>query len=488
MDADALTPLQAAFDRLEPRAAADRHLWMFGYANRLFDASLGWEDMLARQERAQREAADEIWREAPDTDFVALAARVERPDMLGLALATSAMPLAAKESLLEQAIADPQLSAERLAQGLLMGLLRTDGTPSYAARFKAWTAERRPAHQLLALAFLMAADGATWALIDAAGDDVARAYWRGLAIYAIPKTADPDLVLDHFFAHDRGRGAVDYLGAHEDRPLTTETILRALRHPSTIAPTGSVPDDDGMFSFHVARLFSRLDQATDLEAQTLADLEWVYFQALKDSERPPRLLRKALSEDPRFFVTLLTMLYRPEGEERVEREADTEAMVKVAHQAFDLLEGWSEVPGSNAEGRIDAAALETWVKDARKLCAEAHRLEVGDYKIGGFLSSARRIEGEAWPPEAVRDVIETSRSREMERGFEFGVYNGRGITTRMPRDGGDQERALAARYRRDARHSALEWPRTRAVLERIAEYYERDAEREDQSAEQGDWL
>jgi len=69
----------------------------------------------------------------------------------------------------------------------------------------------------------------------------------------------------------------------------------------------------------------------------------------------------------------------------------------------------------------------------------------------------------------------------------FGLFNRRCVTTRMPTDGGGPERDEAAKYRSDAKASALLWPRTPAVLERIAAGYEADAVREDQSAEQRDW-
>jgi hypothetical protein len=58
----------------------------------------------------------------------------------------------------------------------------------------------------------------------------------------------------------------------------------------------------------------------------------------------------------------------------------------------------------------------------------------------------------------------------------------------MPHDGGGQERALAHQYRRDAGELRFDWPRTAACLERIAEMYEADANREDIGADQRDWL
>jgi hypothetical protein len=68
-------------------------------------------------------------------------------------------------------------------------------------------------------------------------------------------------------------------------------------------------------------------------------------------------------------------------------------------------------------------------------------------------------------------------------GFAITLFNRRGVTARMPADGGGQERDEAS----DVKPSAPLWPRTRTVLERIAAGYEVDAEREDQSAEQRDW-
>ena len=81
----------------------------------------------------------------------------------------------------------------------------------------------------------------------------------------------------------------------------------------------------------------------------------------------------------------------------------------------------------------------------------------------------------------------TCRSRDLETGIEMGGYNRRGVTVRSPHDEGEQERALVARYRRDAGALRFDAPRTAAILDRIADFYEADARREDESAEQRDW-
>ena len=92
-----------------------------------------------------------------------------------------------------------------------------------------------------------------------------------------------------------------------------------------------------------------------------------------------------------------------------------------------------------------------------------------------------------WPAVAVREVIENTRSRELERGILVGVHNSRGPTWRGMTDGGLQERERAARYRRCAAEIAPEWPRTAAVLDLIAKSYEAEGQRQDQDAERIDW-
>jgi hypothetical protein len=61
------------------------------------------------------------------------------------------------------------------------------------------------------------------------------------------------------------------------------------------------------------------------------------------------------------------------------------------------------------------------------------------------------------------------------------------VTGRRPRDGGAQERMVAKHYRDAAKVTALEWPRTSALLKKIAEDFEQHARWHDDSVEQLDW-
>ncbi len=75
----------------------------------------------------------------------------------------------------------------------------------------------------------------------------------------------------------------------------------------------------------------------------------------------------------------------------------------------------------------------------------------------------------------------------MIEGFEVGKYNRRGVTTRMPRDGGALERREAASYSAWAKTVSYEHPRTAKVLDRMAKHYELEAQRHDEDVERLDW-
>ena len=74
------------------------------------------------------------------------------------------------------------------------------------------------------------------------------------------------------------------------------------------------------------------------------------------------------------------------------------------------------------------------------------------------------------------------QSEELDRGIAVGVANGRGVVTKGMREGGRQEWALHARYEQLADGANDRWPRTAAMLRRIAESYRWEAEEEDKRA------
>ncbi len=95
-----------------------------------------------------------------------------------------------------------------------------------------------------------------------------------------------------------------------------------------------------------------------------------------------------------------------------------------------------------------------------------------------------------WPHIAVRNLLEHLHNALIDEHIPIGVYNGRGVVSRNPTEGGGQERGLSERYKKMSDVVRAKWPRTAAILRSLAETYERDAKYEDISSDLRDlrWL
>ena len=210
---------------------------------------------------------------------------------------------------------------------------------------------------------------------------------------------------------------------------------------------------------------------------------------LEHSRRPPKVLLRALSEQPELFIQMLKAIFKPSEESGViePEPQDAEQARSIATQAYRLLELWDQIPGTRDDGSIDTQVLEQWIKEARLLAKSSGREGVGDSRIGHMLSASPMGADGNWPAESVREVLDLFRSKIMIDGFQVGKLNRRGVTMRMPRDGGTLERNEAANYHAWAKKIRYDHPHTAKALDHLAEQYERHAKREDEDAERLDW-
>jgi transcriptional regulator with XRE-family HTH domain len=492
MSEEDLEPLDRIHRMLEPQESTERFRWLFDTYSVDRQRHLSREENERILEDQRTAAACEIFTEVDVEGILRFARSVSYPGLVGVAVAASEIDEPAKERLLRAALDEDTVDAETLALGMLDRLRKERGETWLRELFDRAFAEYWTCSARTRIALALPASVSLWERMEA-DPELDRLYWTRVRYWTIGEDADPEHVCQKLMRVGRTHLAIELLGNRLPESAPTSDllirVLRAMLDEQRAEGGNRSGGDSSMFSYYVGVLFQRLDQDPHVDPSVLASLEWSFFNNLQHSERSPRTLAKALATDAGFFVQLLSLVSLPAKDSGVEEPEPTDRDLarRIATQAYEVLEDWSRVPGSDDAGTIDGAALDAWVKEARKLCAQAGRRVIGDEQIGQILSAARRREGEVWPPEPVREIIEICRSRDIEHGFEIGVYNRRGVTTRAPLDGGAQERELAARFRQDSRSLAFDRPRTAAVLDRIAESYEHDARREDERAEQGEW-
>jgi hypothetical protein len=239
------------------------------------------------------------------------------------------------------------------------------------------------------------------------------------------------------------------------------------------------PDHVG---YRVGTFLEILESNGRLDRGRLAQIEWLFLPALSHGDREPRLLLAELAASPAFFAEVVSWVYRSEDVPNVEdHHVDAEPTAEEVTRArlgYELLGRWKRIPGVREDGSFDPEALKRWIGEARGACASVRRGGIGDDQIGRVLAHAPAGADGIWPIEPVRDLIENLANRDIEAAIEVGLLNNRGVTSRAPKGGGAQERDLAREYRDNA-SAVASWPRTAALLRRMAESYDQEGRRWD---------
>jgi DNA-binding transcriptional regulator YiaG len=482
-----LKSLDEIFGMLQPAGPEERHRWLFRPNPNFFRPNVAWEDLQTEHVATQRVAAEELLTVLSPARFLDFGETVTLNHALGFSIANADVSEEIKTEVIVAALRDNRDSSADISMGVLTGLANRNGVSWLDALWERAKLEQWGEEPELRIVRALPIGVRTWDRVRARSESLDRAYWKSMPIYTIPSEADFDWTATKLIDVGRPRDAMSWLGHNIARKPSGKLLARVLR-----AAVGSETKDSSdvtMFSHYLGLILDYLETDASIDEDEIVQLEWIYFQALRYSQRRPKTLHRALAKSPEFFAQLIRLIYVPDKNSGVEEPPpDSLAQAQnLARQAFDVMHDWSHVPGADDHGVIDGAALEDWVKKARKLCAESGRGEIADQKIGEILAAAQREPDELWPPKPVREVIEAVRSRHLEQGVALGVINRRGVTMRSPLDGGEQERELADRYQRDADALRFDWLRTAAVLERISENYASDAKREDIGAEQRDW-
>ena len=214
----------------------------------------------------------------------------------------------------------------------------------------------------------------------------------------------------------------------------------------------------------------------------MAQLEFTFVHALDRVERGIPNIERKIAESPGWFAQVVALACEREddGQDPLEwRVDDSDRRTALGDTAYRLLTRIRRMPGAGAEGKVKVQALHQWVTEVRRFCGENGRAGVGDRWIGEFLSRAPSDEDGSWPCRPVCEVLESIASGQIASGFEIGVYNARGAHWRGLDEGGKQERELSTKYRAWAQRLAFDYRYVTGILERIAQRYDRDAQRED---------
>jgi len=312
---------------------------------------------------------------------------------------------------------------------------------------------------------------------DRLGENDEELYWRNVEVK--PYLADGDLAIaiEKLIEYHRASAAVlcvDYCVYREaggdgrfDENLATCALLAVLEESSDI---------EQLDPKKAVRVIKRLQESSTADQEALSKIEW-YFLPLLDEFSPgsPSTLEKRLASDPAFFAEVVSLVFRPKGDNQEDAEPD-EQKQNLARNAYRLLTEWRRCPGTVADGSFNVQEFDNWLAEARRITEGTGHREVAQSQIGQALTNAPADPNGLWIHEAVASALNGRDVETMRSGFTRELFNRRGAHWFTA---GREELELAQCNRNKA--EALEakgFVRLAAAMRELANDYERDAERE----------
>ncbi|MEH7827211.1 hypothetical protein [Gemmobacter denitrificans] len=482
---------------LEPQSPTARHRWLFespyvewrALVQEEGEGRMSWQERNALVEDRRRTALAEIEAQMGLDAIMPFALSVKHPELVAQILVPQGAPVDSTcqwiEATLRGGITEKSSSFLRqllwsAAQNdirAVVGRLMDVGLLSEAdvrQRF----AEHLPGTSL------------GWEVAEMLGPDVASAFWSTASIRIWDDTTPEaaDYAVARLLQEQRPRSAFSSLSLSRNL-LSAERWVEILQAISR----GEEPDGPFPNSHHLDEVFQLLDAEAEVADHQIAGLELPFVPLLcsyghRNHERTLAVHRE-MARDPALFVQLLSWHYRRrDGAIDPDHEAlSAERRKFLAELAYHTLEGWNRIPGIGQDGTVSQFEFNAWAEQAMQMADAADRREVAEIHFGALLARfARKRAWDDWLPTCVLDFLDRPECAGLRERFDLGVRNARGVTTRSPFDGGEQERRLAGRYRELAGRYGNSHPRVAEMLVTIAESYEWDARREDERAAVGE--
>jgi hypothetical protein len=432
-----------------------------------------------RIDRLRREAMIEIWTECGFEGVKELLTSSNAGGTIGRYVASCVTSMKPRVDFIRRCLSlDEELRSK--AEWCLQGFLWAIEEDSRAEVLQS-VAEGLPAEDRTRLFVCAPFQASTWRLLDGYGEDIRAGYWNNvIPSWGRHTPAELTELIDRLLEAKRPRAA--FHAVHMDfKNIETSRLKRLLRDAATVnaEPAGHFRLD----RYHISEALDSVDGRTGVTHDEMAQLEFLFIDALNDSKHGIPNLESQIAESPGIYVQAVALAYKrsDEGEDPPEWRIETpEQQSAIASAAYRLLDQIKKIPGTDENGRIDATALVAWLSEVRRLCREYARADIGDHCLGQLLARAPEGEDGIWPCEAVCEAMEGIASPEIAEGFYIGVRNSRGVHVRG--EGGEQERELAAKYRAWAERLHFDYPYVGGVLEEIAESYEREAGWQDSEA------
>lgn len=479
----ALDRLEALHNQLTPADPIERSAWLFSHdAVRPLRAVQGWQENQRLIDAERASAIDEFVTLGLDSLIAALC-QFQNHRLLGYHLGRSDHGSSLEQSLLQRCASSESPPEQEFVKGFAAARYQGDHDRFIERWCTQGSNDFLSQHGTALVAQALPPCAKIWDVVEEAGDECRKAYWKDAPIHLFDAPEEAERAARNLLGAGRALDAISLLAANVKAGWLADKgdahlIIDALK--KGVIEANDKPDYFQRQSYSVVQIFQVISQSMRVSSSDLIQLEWLYFGVLEYQAQHRLAIYENLIFDPALLLQLVELIYSPERQSDEDRPEITASHKSMATQAWRILHHWQPFSTTLPEAMPGSSELSSTIESIRALAIERRQGKVVDDMLGRALaSSPLGVEG-CWPHESIRDVLEVyGRIDEVAEGFLVGKGNLRGVTARLPSDGGGQELSLARCYATWQRALAITHPRTSQLLGQLAEDYRSQALRED---------
>lgn len=368
------------------------------------------------------EAISELFSEGGYEMIFQFSQTVDSPNIVGNSLA-SIIEIDDEELLRKYLKADDIKTKQYISGYIWTRNYLTKGQFLENIRLNSWELEDA-SRVLLLLPF----DVRTWDKVDEVlGQDFEHLYWLNVIANSYHCDDESDLYrsIDFLLKHNRPLSSIHclYRLLHTKKTLRLEQTVNAL-----LGAVNTKESATNMDSHEISEIIDFLQSNDQLMDDDRFRIEWAYLPLIsrqRDENRSPKYLEGRLSNDPEFFCEIIRLAYKSDkGVSEVEL---SDSQKNIARNAYELLDEWKRIPGSQEDGTFDPSDFDNWTNNVIEMTKESGHLRSALRVLGKNLINSPEGDDKLWIHSTIAEFLNRRELDSVRDAFRMAVYNSRGV-------------------------------------------------------------
>ena len=230
------------------------------------------------------------------------------------------------------------------------------------------------------------------------------------------------------------------------------------------------------------KILEYLDKNPDVKDEQIVSLELLLSEIFHlDSDC--RLYHSIYTE-PKSLLELISFAYRGDEDFDDKTYSDLERNIGLISLRF-IRDHVRSCPGLTKNGTLDEDALMKYADEFMSLAKREKYFRAAKIVFGQLLGNIP--DREDYPQDVLCKLLtkysEHGRDKSILSSFRCQFFNNRGMTSRLPYDGGQIERTRSEKYKKYADKTRYTYPDVASIFDSLSRDYEFDAYRMDNQAE-----